>query len=258
MEIGAITGYIDVAQVVLYVFWAFFAFIIYYLIQENKREGYPLDTDSLDPAGRRPIAGITSVPSPKSFRMADGKTYYAPDPARADRRVLNATAVHKAGGSPIEPTGDPLLAGVGPGSYAERDDTPDMTFYGTPKIVPMRIAEGFHVDHDDPDPRGMDVVGADGEVGGVVKEIWVDTPEHLIRFLEVDVNGASKLFPINLCVVRRKSETVKVASLLSTQFGNIPDLKSLEQITRLEEEKLFGYFGAGTLYATLARSEPIV
>ena len=72
MEIGAITEYIDAAQVVLYVFWAFFFYIIYYLVQENKREGYPLDSDSLDPAGRRKIAGITSVPSPKKFEMEDG------------------------------------------------------------------------------------------------------------------------------------------------------------------------------------------
>lgn len=43
METGAITGYIDVAQVVLYIFWAFFFGLVIYLLRENKREGYPLE-----------------------------------------------------------------------------------------------------------------------------------------------------------------------------------------------------------------------
>ena len=39
-------GYnIDLASVLLYVFWAFFAGLIWYLHRENKREGYPLVSD---------------------------------------------------------------------------------------------------------------------------------------------------------------------------------------------------------------------
>ena len=45
MEVGAITGYIDAAQIVLYVFWVFFAFLVLHLHQESKREGYPLQND---------------------------------------------------------------------------------------------------------------------------------------------------------------------------------------------------------------------
>ena len=44
METGAITQYVDVAQIVLYMFWAFFAGLIYYLLRENHREGYPMDS----------------------------------------------------------------------------------------------------------------------------------------------------------------------------------------------------------------------
>ena len=43
MPTGAITGYIDVAQLVLWAFWIFFAGLIWYLHRENKREGYPLE-----------------------------------------------------------------------------------------------------------------------------------------------------------------------------------------------------------------------
>ena len=45
MQTGAITGYIDVAQVALYAFWIFFAGLIFYLRKEDKREGYPLVTE---------------------------------------------------------------------------------------------------------------------------------------------------------------------------------------------------------------------
>ena len=41
MQEGA---YLDVAQVTLYVFWIFFACLIFYLRREDRREGYPLDS----------------------------------------------------------------------------------------------------------------------------------------------------------------------------------------------------------------------
>ncbi|MFZ9390155.1 MAG: photosynthetic reaction center subunit H, partial [Polynucleobacter sp.] len=39
MGTGAITQYVDVAQLALYAFWVFFAILIYYLTIESKREG---------------------------------------------------------------------------------------------------------------------------------------------------------------------------------------------------------------------------
>lgn len=259
MEIGGITEYIDVAQITLYVFWVFFALLIIYLIQENKREGYPLETDELDPASRRKIAGITGLPSPKTFLMPDGTKYIVPDLSRADTNVLKASGGAVGGGFPIDPDGDPMLAEVGPGSYTKRDDVPDLNFDGSPKIIPMRSAQGFHVDERDPNPIGMDVVGADNEVGATVTDVWVDPSEHLIRFVEADVGGGKRvLFPLNLTTIEGQPLVVKVRSLLSAQFVNIPITKSQEQITRLEEEKIYGYFGAGTLYATPRRSEPLI
>ena len=50
MPTGAITGYIDVAQLVLYAFWIFFAGLIFYLRREDKREGYPLVFERPDTA----------------------------------------------------------------------------------------------------------------------------------------------------------------------------------------------------------------
>ena len=261
MEIGAITGYVDVAQVVLYVFWVFFFLVIFYLHTENKREGYPLVSDEVDPSRRKKIVGLTYVPEPKIFKMADGSEIKAPDPARADNRPLRATATAKTGGSTIMPNGDPMLAEIGPGSYAERANHPDWTHDGKPKMVPMRVASEFHVDENDPDPRGMTVVGTDGAAAGTVTDIWVDRGEFCARFLEMEVTaveGKRALLPIALVTVDAKSRQVQVEAVHSTQFRGIPDLANPDQVTRLEEEKIYGYLGAGTLYATSRRAEPLV
>ena len=45
----------------------------------------------------------------------------------------------------------------------------------------------------------------------------------------------------------------------STQRSvTVPATRSPEQITLLEEEKITAYYGAGTLYATPERQEPIL
>ena len=146
MQTGAITGYIDVAQITLYAFWIFFAGLIYYLHKENKREGYPLESD------RSPhitVQGWPRVPKPKTYRLADGSTVTAPD-----GKAVAQPPVHEGAwrGSPLRPTGDAMLAGVGPGSWNQRADVADLTYEGLPKIVPLRAAGGFGVAPQDVDP----------------------------------------------------------------------------------------------------------
>ena len=76
MGTGAITQYVDVAQLVLYMFWAFFFGLIYYLVREGHREGYPMETDG---HARGTITGWP-VPEPKPFLMADRSTVGVPAP----------------------------------------------------------------------------------------------------------------------------------------------------------------------------------
>jgi photosynthetic reaction center H subunit len=57
---------------------------------------------------------------------------------------------------------------------------------------------------------------------------------------------------------RIKPQGVYVHALLSHQFANVPVTKSPVQITLLEEEKVTAYYGAGTLYATAERQEPLL
>ena len=51
---------------------------------------------------------------------------------------------------------------------------------------------------------------------------------------------------------------MRVRAILAEQFAQIPALASPDQITLLEEDRITAYFGGGTLYATPARSEPLL
>ena len=46
-------GNFDLASLSIWLFWAFFALLIYYLQTENMREGYPLEDDDGNPAANQ-------------------------------------------------------------------------------------------------------------------------------------------------------------------------------------------------------------
>lgn len=256
MGTGAITSYIDVAQIALYAFWVFFAGLIYYLHREDKREGYPLESDR---SGHVKVQGFPSVPEPKTFTLRDGRTVLAPN-FRTSSQTLGGIASAGHPGAPLQPTGNPMLAGVGPGSWSDRADIVDTTFDDQPRLVPLRAAPDFAVSGHDPDPRGMAVIGADGAVAGTVRDLWVDRAEVLFRYLEVEVPAAGGsrrvLLPVNFS--RIGSQRVKVQSILASQFGQVPATRQPDTVTLLEEEKIMAYYGAGTLYATPDRQEPLL
>jgi photosynthetic reaction center H subunit len=253
METGAITSHIDVAQVVLYAFWIFFALLILYLRREDRREGYPLIRE---PYGREENPGYLTFPYPKTFRLYHGGEVQAP--RKEAPREFNFYQSENEPGAPYIPAGNPMLDGVGPGSYALRSDKPDLTLHGLPKIVPMRVANNYSVSDNDPDPRGWPVIGADGVVGGIVRDIWVDRSEMIIRYYEVEVEGtgARVLLPYGFAQIL--DGKVKVESILGGQFANVPILASPDQITLLEEDKVMGYYGGGILYADPEREEPLI
>jgi photosynthetic reaction center H subunit len=255
MQTGAITQYIDVAQLVLYAFWIFFAGLVFYLHRESKREGYPLETEG---NGRVIAVGFPSLPKPKTYLLRSGRVVTAPNPQPFEK--VNGTPFANHPGSPIEPIGNPLLAGVGPGSYAMRPDTPDLTVHDTPRIVPLRADTTLGIDSGDLDPRGLPVIGTDGVVGGTVRDLWIDRAEIIFRYIEVEPSGATDgrtvLLPMNFA--RVKPRGILVDSITGAQFADVPKTRSEVQITMLEEERVMAYYGAGTLYATPGRSEPLL
>jgi photosynthetic reaction center H subunit len=257
MGTGAITSYFDVAQLVLYMFWIFFFGLIYYLIRENHREGYPLDNDR----GLN-IEGWPRKPSPKTYRMADGREVQVPRENDGPPASLQAERTYRGAGSPIEPTGDPLLAGVGPGSWsALRPDVPDLDHHGAPKIVPLTLASDCGVSERDPDPRGMAVIDSLGETAGTVRDLWLDRGEMLFRYLEVEVamaGGGSKRVLVPMTFARVTDREVQVQAIFADQYAGAPTPRATDRVTLLEEERIAAYFGAGLLYAEPGRTEPLV
>ena len=178
----------------------------------------------------------------------------APKLVRADRNV----------GSPYNPTGNPLVDGVGPAAYADRAEVPDMTAHGQPKIVPMRTAPGFFIAEGDPDPRGLAVKGCDGVVAGRIVEIWVDRAEPQVRYYEVQLinGGRTVLLPAPFVQWPNfgltKTDHVLVKAITAAQFADVPGIRDAAQITLREEDRISAYYAGGHLYATPERSQPII
>lgn len=169
--------------------------------------------------------------------------------------TLRPTANHP--GAAFEPTGDPMKDGVGPASFADRADRPDLTLAGEPKIQPMSVLEGFHVDKNDPDPRGMSVIAGDGQKVGECVDIWVDRSEPHICYLTVELDGgARKLIPFGFIRVKKGAGELHVKSIYAKHFADVPEPKAHDRITLKEEDRIVAFYAGGYLYADPARAEP--
>jgi photosynthetic reaction center H subunit len=258
MQTGAITNHIDIAQLTLYAFWIFFAGLILYLRREDKREGYPLVSDV---PGEEAIVGYPMMPAPKTFLLQHGEPRMAPREEERERPPVEASAAWP--GAPFVPTGNPMIDGVGAASYAMRSDVPALAFEdGKPMIVPLRVATEYALAGEDPELIGWTVVGDDGVVAGSVVDVWVDRAEAVVRYVEVALTAPlparTVLMPIGFGELVRRDREVRVGAILGEQFADVPALKSPDQITLREEDRISGYFAGGLLYATPERAEPLL
>jgi photosynthetic reaction center H subunit len=177
---------------------------------------------------------------------------------------IKAVPVDGFNGSPLVPTGNPMIDGVGPAAWADRADEPDRTFHGAPKIVPMRLDPTFSVAKGDPDPRGLPVEAVDKVTAGNVIELWVDRAEPQVRYYEVQLSGSERRIMLPAGFVQWPNfglwgnDRLLVKSITAAQFADVPAIRRDDQITLLEEDKVMAYFAGGHLYATAARSEPII
>ena len=254
MQTGAITGYIDVAQLTLYAFWLFFAGLIFYLLRENKREGYPCVSDRPNVV----IEGFPRVPAPKTFLMANGPAIEAPHDEPPE--VLNAVPAAKFPGAPYQPIGNPMLSGMGPGAWANRLDIHDHTYDdGLPKIVPLRDAPEFFLAWEDPDVIGYDLLGLGGERAGAIVDVWIDRSEVVVRYLEAELDGGKRvLVPMGFISIKKKLRQIRTSFITAAQFADVPTTKDPAKITLLEEDKVMAYYGGGMLYARARRTDPIL
>jgi len=253
MGTGAITSYLDVAQLVLYAFWIFFFGLVYYLLAENHREGYPMDAE------RGVIEGWPKAPAPKTYKMIDGSEVQVP---RDEGIQTNYSGeyLYRGSAAPLEPSGNPLTAGVGSGAWAQRADTVDLDYHGAPKIVPLALLPDCGVVAGGLDPRGHTVYDGRGQPAGTVRDLWLDRAEMNFRYLEVEVavaDGGTRRVLVPMTFARCTSTGVEVYALMADQFAGVPATKASDRLTLLEEERITAYFGAGLLYAEPSRTEPL-
>ncbi len=247
-------GEVDLASVSLWLFYIFFAGLVIWIQRENMREGYPLEDDEGN-ASSNP--SMWPLPEDKTFKLPHGRgEVTVPSGQTPERADIALKRVGPGNGYPLEPTGDPMLDGVGPASWAPRRDVPELDGHGHPKIVPMSAAEGFSVSAGR-DPRGLPVVAGDGEIVGKITDMWIDEPEQLVRYLELELDSkwgsGTRLLPMTFARIR--SDRVSVHALYGKHFATIPTVASPRQVTLLEEDKISGYYGGGKLYAG-DRQEP--
>lgn len=248
-------GNFDLASAAIWMFWIFFALLIYYLQTENMREGYPLQDEE---GNQSSSYSVFPVPADKTFHLPHGRGDVTVPSGQNPERPDSALArTSRSAGSPYVPTGDPMIDGVGPASWAPRRNLAELDAHGMPKIRPMTSLSDFVVSAGR-DPRGKPVVAGNGDVVGRVVDMWIDVPEQIVRYLTVDLNpegsGKTRLIPMNFA--RVQNDRVTVRSLYGANFDAVPQQAGMEEITLLEEEKIMAYYGGGTLYADPSRAEP--
>ena len=237
-------GNFDLASLAIWLFWIFFAALIYYLQTENMREGYPLETED---GATAPNQGPFPLPKPKTFLLRDGRGSVTVPNGEREARELALARTATSDGFPHAPTGDPMADGVGPASWAPRRNVPELDAHGNNKIVPMAVSGGFNVAAGR-DPRGLPVQASDHNYVGQISDIWVDSSEQLVRYLEVALDsGGKRLIPMPMA--RVMPDRVKVGSLPSDLFATVPTTRSTTEVTLLEEDKISAYYGGGTMYA---------
>ncbi len=248
---------IDLVEILFTLFWIFFISLALYLHRESKREGYPLVSDR---SGRIKVQGFPAVPTAKTYYLEGGRTVSAPAD-EPEEKHFSAEPAASYPGAPINPVGNPMLAGVGPGAYApNRSSVVEKTLEGTPRIVPLRASPTSYVDPRDTDPRGMAVVAADGENVGTVTDVWIDLAEPQIYFLESQSGeyGQSTLIPFGFAEIDKRNNVIRVNAIYSKHWADVPKIASADQITPLEEDKITAYFGGGLMFADEERAEPFI
>ncbi len=234
MPIGLFTGQFDLPLLLVIVFVLFFFALVYYLQQEMKREGYPLVSDRTERTGGRvKVVGYPPMPSPKVFIQPNGRPpVYAP---RLDAvEEVDAINAGNMRGLPIEPRGDGMGAGLGPGSWVARNDAPDVDRLGNPMFRPLRHATDFFVAKGEPDPMGFAVLGLDKQVAGTVVDIWVDMTEHMARFLEIDlashITDMRRTTPLAPRAEREVVGAVVTEEIVDTDIGLV-DVVEVDLVT---------------------------
>ena len=134
---------------------------------------------------------------------------------------------------------------------------PELDGKGHAKIVPLSATANHHVSAGR-DPRGLRVQAGDLSLVGRISDMWIDEPEQLVRYLEVELDGDAGKRLIPLPLARIKRDRVVVHALHGRHFPDVPTIRSHNQVTKLEEEKICAFYAGGKLYASPDRQAPFM
>ncbi len=122
------------------------------------------------------------------------------------------------------------LAWAYPSFYGEHDPDAIPSGFEGRNVVPMRDAKDFKVRKDEPDLRGWNVFGADGERAGKVADLLVDPAAMKVAYLEVDLfddlfafrDDRHVLVPAEAAEVRERGNDVWVRDLPARELARLP------------------------------------
>lgn len=248
------TQQFDIPELLVILFALFFLGLVYHIRQEDKREGYPLESDRTDNTGGRvQVVGFPPIPKPKVFRRKFGEPILAPGP-RVERDLTGLLVPRFSFlGSPYVPTGDPLVDGVGPASYVLKEEVPVLTWEGEPNIRPLRTMPEHALEGTETNPIGMDVVTRDRVRVGTIVDLWIDVAELFCRYLEVEtvpaLGGERVILPVAFADLRPRRKRAIVNMLTADQFARVPRLAKPDIINFREEDRVNAYYAGGYLYS---------
>lgn len=257
---GQISEQIDLPTLAVWIFILFFVGLVFWLQVQSKREGYPLraspfTTESMDGFPPPPEKALT-------YLLNEGGTteapHYYPQPP------TTAVPVHRFDGTAFSPVGNPLLAGIGPGSWVMKKDAPALTERGDLLLQPLTLLPEWSIEAADADPHGMIVFDRRWTEIGRVTEVWIDRGSKIVRMLEVQLHDEFRagqmpgriLVPIFQTAIKEKARTIRVAALWAHQFADVPIPARPDMITGPEEERLNAYYAAGEFYRNSPLTTP--
>lgn len=247
----AVLGDIDVAFLCVVAFVAFFIGLVYYLRQEDKREGFPM----VQIHGGRHVEIVTregwpELPAPKTFRLPHGHGTVTV-PRRDAPEIPDDVEGRVMIGEGLRTDGNPLDIGLGAAAYqADKPDFPDLNYRGEPKIVSLDRTPDFYILPGDPDPRGWPFLDKHGRRVGTITDLWFNKAEYFLRYFtyRVDDTGEELIAPSFFCIVDIRDRTVRARTLIGEDLLRAP-VKAGEVITWVEEDRVNGYFAGGIPFA---------
>jgi sporulation protein YlmC with PRC-barrel domain len=121
-------------------------------------------------------------------------------------------------------------------------------------MKPLGDLDNFEIAKNIPDPRGWDVMTADGSKIGKVHELIVDTGARRARYIDVSLDRKALsldkdrdvLIPIGDAQLDSAADEVVIDKLTARQLADLPEFKHVE-ITREYEASVLPNFGTAPI-----------